>query len=287
MRKLLKVVVVLLVLVIGALVAAFFYINTIAKTAIEHGSTYALGVPTTLNSADIKVLRGEFGMNGLNVANPPGFATSHFLTLNDGGVAVSLGTLREEVITLPYFRLDGVDLNLEKKDGKSNYQVILDNLKKLEGESKDPAPKTDEEGKRFILTEVSITNVNVHVNQGGIIGKIDIPIDEIKLQNVGSETGKGVLLKDLAGVIVKALMAAAVQVGGNVIPAEMLGELKGGLAQLGSLDKIANIEELSAKLKDIGNVSEPLKNIGDKLKDDPAGALQDIGGLLGGSKNKK
>lgn len=286
MRKLLKIIVVLLVLVIGAAVAAFFYINTIAKTAIEKGSTYALGVPTTLKSADIKLFSGKFGMAGLNVSNPQGFATPHFMTLDDGGVAVSLGTLREEVVTLPYLKLDGIDLNLEKKDGKSNYQVILDNLKKLEGESKDPAPKTDEGGKRFILSDVSITNVVVHVNQGGLIQNIEIPIKEIKLQNVGSETGKGVLLKDLAGVIVKAIFAAAVQVGGNLIPTEMLGELQGGLAQLGSLDKIANFENIGESLKNIGNIGEPLKDIGDKLKEDPAGALKDIGGLLGGSKNK-
>ena len=285
MKKLIKLVVVLLLLLVVLLVAAFFYIDTIAKTAIERGSTYALGVPTTLKSADIKVFSGQFGMAGLNVSNPQGFKTSHFMTLGNGGVAVSLPSLREEVITLPYLKLDAIDLNLEKTDGKSNYQVILDNLKKLEGESKEPAPgKKEEEGKRFILKEVAITNVNVHVNRGGIIDKIDIPIAEIKLKDVGSDTGKGVLLKDLAGIIVKAVFAAAVQVGGNVIPGEILGELQGGLAQLGSLDKIPNIEELG---KNLENISAPLKDIGDKLKEDPGKAIKDLGGLLGGEKKKE
>ena len=284
MKKLIKLVVVLLLLLVVLLVAAFFYIDTIAKTAIERGSTYALGVPTTLKSADIKVFSGQFGMAGLNVSNPQGFKTSHFMTLGNGGVAVSLPSLREEVITLPYLKLDAIDLNLEKTDGKSNYQVILDNLKKLEGESKEPTPKKEEEGKRFIVKEVSITNVKVHVNQGGLIQNIEIPIDEIKLKDVGSESGKGVLLKDLAGVIVQAVFAAAVQVGGNLIPTEMLGELKGGLEQLDSLEKLADIESLG---KNLENISAPLKDIGDKLKEDPGKAIKDLGGLLGGEKKKE
>ena len=44
MKTLIKMVAVLLILLVLATVAVALYIDTIAKTAIERGATYALGV---------------------------------------------------------------------------------------------------------------------------------------------------------------------------------------------------------------------------------------------------
>ena len=73
MKKLIKLVAVLLILLVLATVAVALYIDTIAKTAIERGATYALGVETTLGSADVGLLSGTFSMGDLTVANPAGF----------------------------------------------------------------------------------------------------------------------------------------------------------------------------------------------------------------------
>lgn len=132
MKMLVKLAVGVVVLLLVAVVAVFLFVDAIAKGAIERGATYALGVQTTLGSADVGITSGEFGMKGLRVANPEGFASDHFMTLGSGVVAVSLGTLRQDVVELPLLALSGIDLRLEKKGALSNYKVIVDHLKSLQ-----------------------------------------------------------------------------------------------------------------------------------------------------------
>ena len=275
MKKLVKLVLALIMLLIVVCLGAFFYIDTIAKAAIEKGSTAALGVQTKLGSAKLKIFDGQLKMSGLDVANPAGFQSKHFLNLKDGDVAVTLGSLTHDVVEVPHLTLADLDVNLEKKAGKSNYQVILDNLK---GSETDSSPSS-KEGKRFIIKNLDIKNVKVHLDMlgvGGNLSKINVPIDEIKLENVGSDSNKGVLLKDLTGVIIKAIFAAAIDKGGSLIPADIGGELKNGLAQLQGLEKLAHVKDLG---KVAGDIAKPVGELGGKTTDA-------LGGLLGGDKGK-
>jgi uncharacterized protein involved in outer membrane biogenesis len=256
-KVLLKLLVIVLVLVVVAGVAAFIYIDRIAKAAIERGSTTALGVQTTLGSASVKLFQGGLSLNKLNVANPQGFKSTHFLTLGAGDVTVTLGSLRHDVVKVPSLKLEGVDINLEKGPDKANYQVILANLKKNQaGEGQPPEPKA---AKRYIINRLDISNVKVHVNLLGVPGSdLDLPIDRIELQNVGSETGKGVLLRELAGVIVQALLAAVVEKAGAIIPGDIAAELKNGLGQLQDLSKLADVKELG---RAAGELAKPVEQI--------------------------
>ena len=130
MKKIiLRIAVVLLVLIITAVAAVGFYLDAIAKGAIERGATYALGVRTTLDDADLRPLSGRLSIGGLKVDNPEGFKGDYFMRLDQGGVAVRLGSLRQEVVDLPHLRLSGLDLNLERVKKEANYNVILENLK--------------------------------------------------------------------------------------------------------------------------------------------------------------
>ena len=109
----------LLVIVFVVVGIAFLSIDAIAKTAIERGSTYALGVKTTLSKADIGIFSGEFSLTGLDVDNPPGFDQEHFVELGEGKVSVSLGTLRAQIVELPLLALSDITMTLEKKGGRT------------------------------------------------------------------------------------------------------------------------------------------------------------------------
>jgi len=244
-RKLLAIVGLLVCLCIAAIIFAFYSIDTIARRAIESGGTYALGVPTTLDSASVGILSSTFSMSGLKVANPPGYGSSPFMSLGSGGVAVTLSSLREPVVQLPRLTLDNLNVSLEKKSGAANFNVILDNLKKLSSGSTSKGSGSE---KKFVIKELSLKNINVGVDLiggPGAIGdltKIKIPIKEIKLENVGQTgtgvAGTGVTLEQLSSIIVQAVLAAASEKGNGILPAEILGELQSGLANLGQLDKL-------------------------------------------------
>src|SRR5690606_9510246 len=169
------------------------------------------------------VLGGTFDMSGLRVANPPGFGERPFMLLNDGGMAVSLGTLRRETVELPHLRLTGLALDLERREGKSNYEVILANVKG----DREPDPE-DDAGKKYIVREVAIRDVNVRVSfapLGGTPTVLNIPIAEIILTDVGAD--EPLPLSQLAGVIVQAVFATVVEEGGALLPTDLLNDLSG------------------------------------------------------------
>lgn len=295
MKWLLRFIILLVVVLIIGVVVAFMFINSIARNAVEKGATYALGVPTTLNSADVRVFKGEFDMGGLRVANPTGFDTPHFLTLDDGGVAVSLGSLREDTVELPVLRLTGIDVNLEKKAGKSNYNTITENLKKLSGDAKPAADAP--QGKRFIVREIVIRDVLVHVDVlpiGGELTRLHMPIPEITLRDVGSDTEKGVLMSELTGVIIRALFAAIIQKGGDLLPKDLLGDLGNALAGLGDLGKFGitmageAIGGIGGALGDLGKgAGEIGQGLGEGIGKGIGDLGKGIGDLLGGPKKEE
>lgn len=288
MKKLIRLVLILVVLIIAGVVAAFFYIDTIAKSAVERGGTYALGVDTKLKSASVHLFSGQFTMSGLNVANPQGYDADHFLRLGDGDVAVTLASLRQDVIRLPTLSLKTLDVNLEKKGDKANYQVILDNLKKLSSGEK---PAAAEGGAKYVIDNVDIRRINVHVK---LLGQnLDVPIDHVRLKNVGTADGaNGLSMSQVAGVIVKAVFDAVVQKAGNILPADIMGDLTNRVKDLANFDKLAQIAEIgdvkSAIEGVVGGAGLPVGGGADDLKkkaDDLANkAKEGLGGVLGGSK---
>lgn len=290
-KRLIAVLVILVVLVGVGAFAALMYIDSIAKAAVERGGTYAMGVPTTLGSADVGIRKPGFYMKSLNVGNPTGYKSASFLTVGDGGVNVSLESLNKDVVELPRLALSDIQVNLEKAEGKANYQVILDNLKKLE--SGDPAQQPKESsGKKFVINEVDIRNVKVHVDLipvGGSLTQVNITLDEVKLNNVGT-AGKGVPLPELASIIVKALMSAIVDKGGGLLPGDLLGDLQGQLAQLKNLDELG--VKLQADMKQqaekaIEGVKQDVEKKIDDTKKDVEKKLQEgLKGLIPGDKKK-
>jgi hypothetical protein len=273
------------VLVVVGVLGVFLYVDRLARAGIERGGTHALGVPTTLEEADVGIFSGTFAMAGLSVANPQGYPADHFLRLDTGNVAVTLSSLREDTVELPSLALSGLDMVLERHGDKANYQVILDNLKRLESGEKPPAEP--EGGKRFVIRKLEIRGVQVHLDllpAGGELTKISIPIDRIELSNIGSETKGGVLIRDLAGVLVKAVLGAVIEKGGN-LPADLRGSLEAGLGQLKPLEEmgIGVVTDIQKKLEDALRGDKPLDDIQKDVQD----TIKGLGDILGGDKKKK
>ena len=171
MKKLLKIASVLVLLLVVGVVIAVFSINGLVKKGIEAGGAYALGVPTTLSSASVGLLGGSLSLSGLSVGNPAGYSAPAFLTLGSGSVAVTPATLTKTVVDLPHLKLDDIVVHLERKDGKGNYQVIIDNLKKLSpADGSQPAPKPAGDEKKFIVEDLSVTRVTIHLDMLGGAG---------------------------------------------------------------------------------------------------------------------
>ncbi|MBX3387236.1 MAG: hypothetical protein KF768_11755 [Phycisphaeraceae bacterium] len=296
MKKVVKIlaalILVFVLLLVGAVVAVGYFVDDIAKKGIEQGGTHALGVQTTLDKASVGLFSGKFGLKGLKVANPDGFSAPAFFSLGEGGVAVDYGSLQQPVVTLPELRLADIGVSLEKKGGKSNYEVILASIKKLQSDkpadpSPAPAPTGDE--KKFVVNQLSIRNVRVDVDlvEAGPIGqlaKISIPIESIELSNVGQTgtgvKGTGVSMEQLLSIIVQAVLSAAMENSGGRLPADFVNDLKGQLATLDGLKdlpmKIAG--DAGKALQDAGkDAADKAKQAADEARKAAEDAAKKVG----------
>lgn len=280
MKKLAKIAAIALLPLVGlavlAVVLVWVYIDTLAERGVERGATYALDVPTTLSSADVGVFAGRVELSGLEVSNPQGFSAPHFLTLGNTELNVSLGSLTSDVVEVPALVLSGIDIRLQRTLEGANYKVILDNLKRFESEGQsEPQP----EGKKFIIRSVQIRDVKVHVDAvpiGGAIGELttaEITVPEVTLRDVGSGA-EPMSIAELTAVILKAILASAVDVGGDVLPEDVLGELGDQLASMLDLSKmgVGSIDGLTEKAAEL--LGAPAEEVAEEVQGVVEGATE-------------
>ncbi len=299
MKLILKLVIVFVLLVVVVVGAGFFYLDNIAKKAIVEGGEMALGVPTSVKGIHISLLGGEASLNGLTIANAPGFSESTFMGLGNGGVAVSVASLLDDTIVIPHVILSDIYVNLEQQGKSNNIEPLLANTKKMAGSgqssSSAPAPASDSDasGKKFIVEYFALKNVQVNANLQllGQSSKVNLVLPEIELKNLGTAEN-GLPMEQLIQKVVEAVLAAAQSSSAQFSP-ELAKLLKGELGDLKNIkgqvigkaqaevDKV--VKNVKQNIKDKVNVDLPPE--AEKLIDDKADKLiKGLDGLLGGKK---
>lgn len=304
LKKLLIAVAVVVVLIVAVLLGILFYVDSIAKVAIERGGTAALGTPTTVDGVSIKILAGQGKVSGLQVANPPGGAAKNFLKVGDASAEVAIGSLTSDVVKAPKIEINHVEMTLEKKGKQANYEVILDNLKRVKDTTSggsQPAPEGQKPAKKFLVEQIVVRDIKVHVDMnntgiGGKLTELDVEIPEIKIDGFGSD--KPLDMEQLTGIVTKAVFQAIAKKAGGVLPAELIGSLNTGLAGLGNLGS-QGVEVLGGTVKEagkvvadltkgvgqaVGEVGKGLGEAGKGVTEGLGGVFKGIGGALGGDK---
>ncbi len=283
MKIILKLVVVLLVVLVVAAGALLYYVDSMAKKAIEYGGTEALGVATTLEQINISLLSGEASFNDLNVANPRGFSQPLFMGLGIGEFAVSLDSLSGDTVVIPKVRFADILVNLEQKDKTNNIQPILDRIKSLSGSSSAAGSSASAgPGKKFVLERLTIENVQVNaaLDLLGHSTKVNLVLPKIELRDLGKDKG-GMPMEELVQKVVQAILDAAAKSSGSLSP-ELASLLKGELKGLDSIktEMIGKATaEVDKKVKEVQQqMSKQLEQIplpagADKLVEEKAGKL--------------
>lgn len=218
----------LLVIVGGAM----FTIDSIARSAIETGLETGLGVPAEVGSVRLRLWRGSFRMQDLELANPEGYAADHFLKLGTVETTLSYRALREGDVVLKRLVLSDLELDLEWRGRTANYDAILDGIEGSPDESADSSATET----RFIVDELVIQNVVARLRLGsglGSLGVQEVKLSELRLQGVGRKAG-GISMGAVAQIVVKRLLVAVMQQGKALGP-EFSGKLGSDLEQLRGL----------------------------------------------------
>lgn len=295
MKKILIALVIIVLVVIlgivGLVAVGISQIDNIVKMGIQEGGTYATGVNTEVDTVEVSLRNGTFDMTGFRLDNPAGFDTPFFLALNDTGVQLNTDRTSTEVITLSTLTLRGIDVYLDKGGNPSNYNTILNNLKRFE--SQEPA----QDGMRVVIDSLVIEDVGVRLaNMPGVSllsSEVAVRIPQIELRNVGAD--EPMSFGEIIGLVVKTVLAASVEAGGGIIPGDVLGELTGGLGSLESLSDmgIEAVGEMGAKINEqIGAATEQLQQAGEDLRnqaeearDTARDAADRVRGIFGGNKD--
>jgi hypothetical protein len=230
-----------LIVVVSAVVigAATFYLDTIAKKAIEFGGSEALGVATTVDDLNISILSGSTTLSGFSIANPQGFSNNLFMVLKQGKVNIDTKTLMSDIIHISEISFVGLHLSLEQSSQSSNVKALLGNVP----QSKSSLPATQPEapastpssqsGKKFVVDRLILDDIAVSAKiqaLGTKLSDVSLTIPRIELTNIGQQQG-GMMMPELVEYIVTEVINAVAKNSGSLSPA-LASMLKGDLASI-------------------------------------------------------
>jgi hypothetical protein len=280
-KLLLKIALSVLGLVAAGIVVIVIFLDTIVGKAIEAGCTKALGVETSVGFVRVGLVTGTFSIRGLRVANPPGFETDHFFSLDRLHFEIPPKLFREETIVVQLLELDGVDVSLETVDKKANYDVILDNLDRFSKTgSADPnanksAGKDEESGTGLVIHEAVIRKVAARIDLGTVKGasdRIEVEIPEIRLRPNKKTGSAEVSVAEVTNIVVTAVLVGIAKKA----PAALAKNLLAGIGGLGDITM-----EIPGALSTGGSsVGGATVKLGEDV-------VKGIGGLFGGGDKEK
>lgn len=274
--------VVVLVLVLVA-VAGLIFVDQLTATGIRTAATYATGVETSLESADLGVTSGKLDLRELVIANPEGYESDHFLSLGTGSINVTLGTIMSDTIEVPRVHLSDVSIVIEKKDGKANYEVILENLEKLSGDQP-PQDQPEDAGAGVVIRELRIENITA-VIKGYPFPSDPVEIPAIVLHDVPEGAQDAATVAEVVGIVIAATLKTVV---GSIadLPGELTGGITDGLGNVGDLGK-QSVEKFGQAAEKLGEgAKEVVGGTADKAKEGVDKATDKIGKLFGGGSDE-
>jgi len=270
MRKKLKwialTVILFIIIIIGATIV---YADHLTKIAVETAGSQALGVPTTLDNANLSFLAGSVTLNNLNVANPTGYQTSSLLKMGQCSTKVNLATLLDDTIQVEIIKLENLTLTVEQKGLQSNLNEVLTNIKQITKDQK-PQPKDELPGKKIALQRIEIISPIAEIKLLPLPGQLDVitvELGDITLENVSEDRNKAELTVTVIQKVLVSLAEAVVKSGAQ-LPADLTNALTQSLDDVGNLlgDSILGIAGETEKLleegaKAIEGLQKSLENI--------------------------
>jgi len=291
-----------LVIVVGIgsillVVAAGLLFGPTSRSAIEHGTTYALGVEAQLGQVDagLGFDNTHLGLVGYDVQNPEGFGGDPFLHVGELSLDLQTMSVLSEAISVPAITLHGLHLRLVQDGKRSNFKEILDHLMSLSTGAPAATPEAaataatdgaEGAGPNLMVGAIDLRDIRLTVEIHGIPGielnetfaASDLHIDVAEVV----EEVQSMTLARVIGLVVDQLVEHGIaEAGGHVSP-EALELLTGGFDGLeGMLEEKVDekVEELQAEAEDTlqaqkdaaaarldASLQKEKKKVGDTLK---------------------
>lgn len=268
MRLLVRVAIGLALLVVLALGLVWIFQGSVVKAAVQHGGTWATGVETRVDDVSAGLLGGRLELEGLTIANPPGFSAEPFFALRSTKADWDTRSLFGDEIHVRELELDGLALRIERNSSGANYKKILEHARSKGGQEK-PEPSPDPGAKKTLVVDrIVLTDLTAELKLADLpvaTGPLRVTVPRIELKGFRSDGETHELVGRLLGIVVDASMSAALEAGQGVFPADLVQDLERQLdAAKSTLEGVLQGDPKS--IQDAGKQLEGLKDIFGKPK---------------------
>ena len=260
-KILVGIVITVVVLLLVVILTLPMTIGPIVKTAASVGGPKALGVSVSVEDVKLSPLAGSLVISQVKVGNPQGYSDKDAFAVEKIEIGLDIKSLMSDTILVKKIQIDAPAILFERKDGKSNFDAMLANVKKSSEEEKAKTEKEKKPGKKVVIEEFSLNNAKVAYASGLTLGQaVTLPLPSLTLRDIGKASGGATFVEALT---------------------EILNAMLGGLTNI-----VTGVTGAAGDvLKGVGDVAgDVAKGAGGALKDagSAAGdALKGVGGAAG------
>ena len=232
MKKLITIVLGIFVVLVLLAVALLFWLDSAVLKGVNSAGPVALGVPVSLEDANIRLLQGKIALTGFHIGNPKGFKTDGLLDLGSIFINVDLGSLKSDTIVIKRIAIDGLVLTYEKGLLDSNLGALIESLSadEKEAEGKPPEeqkPGHGKAGKKVVIEKLTLTHSKMNFSITGAAaltggGVIPLPLPDITVTDLGKEKEGGLtFVQAIRRILTEIAGASGTAIAGS---GKLLGE---------------------------------------------------------------
>lgn len=209
----------IIVLVAAAVFFLVQNLDTIVKKAIENYGSEAAGTTVRVRTVEIGLKAGRGSIEGLTVANPPGFSTGNIFSLGEITLDIDTASVTSDLPVIKEVRIGAPAFLYElDKTARPNLEVIKKNLRQT-GAGKQESRQTAEEGSqqmRLLIKRLTIEGGQGTLDLTAVGGKrMEARIPPVNLTDIGGKQGvtPAALGETVLAALVKNLEQTAARLG--------------------------------------------------------------------------
>ncbi len=180
-------------------------LNSFARTKICQLGTDYLGVPVTAEEVRVSPFRGKIEVLGLTVANPAGFSDASFTEVGHLRVSARLLSFLSEQGHISEIEASPVQLLIERKGLRFNYQPIVERLKA--GKKASTASLAGPGSSSLKIDHILLNDVTARLSLLGGGEPFVVDLETVEIHDLDTSDGSAAVLQVLEQLLESAAQA--------------------------------------------------------------------------------